>query len=498
MTNFKKLIAMLLVVMMIATMFAGCKKAPAPEKPSEEPSVSEVPEQEPEEEPKTAKEILDEVYANTKEEESFSLEMLMKVVMEVSMEGTKMSTEINMVGNIDSQRDPEIARATMKMSFMGQNQESESFTVREGDDYYNYLKAEDSDVYTRSKLDEKPDGINIEKSQEEFQKIDWDVEETDSEYILSKTLTKEDSDKLTTMSENVGSIASDSNNLAGCKMKLTVEKDSMLIKEVEMDMVTLMKDQFGEMEGANVEITEAVMKMTYDFDKEFTLEVPKNVVDEEADEPEGSENGETPEGTDEPENSPIPAISGTPDPNAGSEPATGKWTDGIIKVDGVDYRLFDSFSKFQANGWDFDLADYGKDSYILNPGDKVVMTIELYNEKFGDDYKAPHLTVGFVNNGDVAKEIKECDIWALKADTSYIDEPVENGFDFSLPCGLKRGMTLEEVYKILGEPDPKDVYESTAFNYTSVEYSVDYRQYLTVTVLENGGLQTVEMKDYGE
>ena len=161
---------------------------------------------------------------------------------------------------------------------------------------------------------------------------------------------------------------------------------------------------------------------------------------------------------------------------------------------------------FERGGWDSLvyaelsqlIADNAhKGNYAVFDFDKTTIAHDISNAVM--IYQIEHLRFG-----DAVQCAFSNGIPAIKEPLNGIGiSSAEMGLDIKkdyrqMQAMMDRGMTLEEVYKILGEPDPKDVYESTAFNYTSVEYSVDYRQYLTVTVLENGGLQTVEMKDYGE
>lgn len=176
---------------------------------------------------------------------------------------------------------------------------------------------------------------------------------------------------------------------------------------------------------------------------------------------------------------------------------TTDWYSGEFAIDGVIYHLNDSYSLFVENGWSVDWKAYGKDEgYIMNKGDKVATTINLKNEKFDDRI----VSVGFINNGDVAKDIKECDIWGISVDNNSVYESVVN---FVLPNNIKLGSTKEEIETAYGKPEESNIYNfgNDGDNpYSSYEYTYNSPDgstvYLTLKIFDKNGLTGFNYKIY--
>ncbi len=65
--------------------------------------------------------------------------------------------------------------------------------------------------------------------------------------------------------------------------------------------------------------------------------------------------------------------------DGGADLGGTKWQDMIFSMDGEVYQLPFAYSGIK-DTWTFNLSDYGYDKgYVLNPGDKVVGTIQLKN-----------------------------------------------------------------------------------------------------------------------
>lgn len=170
---------------------------------------------------------------------------------------------------------------------------------------------------------------------------------------------------------------------------------------------------------------------------------------------------------------------------------TGNWVDMQFTLDGVLYQLPMSYKEMENAGWTFDLADYGyENGYIMNPGDMVYSTVELENANYPD----VTLTVGFVNNGSEAVDIKECDIWSLELNTCYGFKQVENYPAMTIGNGLHFGNTHEEVLAALGPCD--DIYESEEYGYSVYDYDYDYTYYLKITVFDDMGITAFDLCTY--
>lgn len=172
------------------------------------------------------------------------------------------------------------------------------------------------------------------------------------------------------------------------------------------------------------------------------------------------------------------------------------WTDMQIAIDGKVYNLPVDYDVLKADGWSFDLADYGKENgYILNPGDSVTSTIELTNPKYGEEFDSATLYVGFINVDDTAKDITECHIWSIKSDSYYGSRQMEKYPSVTVAKGIKFGSTEQEVIAAFGQPEEDDVYVSDS-GYKTFEYCNDYSQYLRLTIYEDTGVSCIEIKEY--
>lgn len=169
----------------------------------------------------------------------------------------------------------------------------------------------------------------------------------------------------------------------------------------------------------------------------------------------------------------------------GSQKLSEDWKDLEFMMDDEVYKLFFDFKQLKDNGWDFDLSDYGYDSYIMNSGDQIHGTIELDNTKY--DSK---ITVGFTNTDKKQKDIKKCKVWTIEIDNRYAKNPVS----FDLPCGIKSGSTLKEVEKAYGKPD--ETYRSKDMGYWVYTYSSDYKMKLRLEIDDKEGVIAMTMHLY--
>ena len=166
------------------------------------------------------------------------------------------------------------------------------------------------------------------------------------------------------------------------------------------------------------------------------------------------------------------------------------WMDCEFAVEGKKYKLNDAYKTYTQDDWYIDLEDMGyAEGYILNKNDKTYSTIDLLNDKFED----ADVSVGFINRGDKARDITECDIWAINVDNSYSDTPIS----FELPGGIKNGVTLAEVEAAYGKPEAEsDIYRSEDLGYTKYSYEYDYSIYFELTVYDEEGLVEFGYKIY--
>lgn len=157
---------------------------------------------------------------------------------------------------------------------------------------------------------------------------------------------------------------------------------------------------------------------------------------------------------------------------------------------GQKYKLNTDYKNLIDNGWSVDFAGLGyADGYILNKNDKTYSTTDLENE----DYSDARVNIGFINLGESARDVSECQFWAISVDNTYTDTPV----DFELPGGIKNGSTLAEVEAAYGIPeDENDIYISDSLGYRVYSYSYDYEIHFDLTISDTEGVTGFDYKIY--
>lgn len=187
------------------------------------------------------------------------------------------------------------------------------------------------------------------------------------------------------------------------------------------------------------------------------------------------------------ENEPLEEESTTPSPVETKTPVAGstEWTSMTFVLDGKTYAIPFSYEDIKSD-WSFDLADYGyEDGYILNSKEYVYCTIDLENDAYDCSFY-----IGLENNDKTAKDITECDIWAVSIDMKWADTYPT----LELPGGLTWGSSLEEVEALYGIPEY--TYRSEDLGYWSYEYDVDSTYKLSLTIFDENGITEFSYKLY--
>ncbi len=159
-------------------------------------------------------------------------------------------------------------------------------------------------------------------------------------------------------------------------------------------------------------------------------------------------------------------------------------------LDGKTYQLPFAYEELEAEGWTFDLADYGYEGgYEMKPGDKVYATIDLKNPAYGDKLD---IRVGFKNYSNETLDIKECDIWSLEFDTCYASKQLESYPDMSIGNGLAIGSSKDDVETACGPCD--EIYSSNLgydkYSYVADDYNLD------ITIYEDMGITAFKLSTY--
>lgn len=178
-----------------------------------------------------------------------------------------------------------------------------------------------------------------------------------------------------------------------------------------------------------------------------------------------------------------------------SSEISSSWEDMDIKIDGIVYHFPYDYEQFNENGWHVNLEKCGyENDYVLNKGDKVPPIIDMYNDKYGDDYDDFSMRVGFKNYSDEAANILECNLWKVELNSMYGHEAIKNCPEIEITKGIKWGATKEEIIGAFGKWD--DIYENNEGKYIKVDYIDSYELYMTLTIHEEHGLTAIAFESY--
>lgn len=173
------------------------------------------------------------------------------------------------------------------------------------------------------------------------------------------------------------------------------------------------------------------------------------------------------------------------------------WENLHFTLDGKECTIFGDFKLLQELGWDFDLADYGKgDTYMLNPGDSVMSTIKLENEKYINPdnlYRSVDVTVGFKNVSDELKDIKDCAISSFEIVAYGKGQLLELRPEFNF-LGLTFGSTKDDMVKVLGSEYSE--HRSDELGYTVYTYEHEYSEKIRITVYDDIGIAGFDIQSY--
>lgn len=172
-----------------------------------------------------------------------------------------------------------------------------------------------------------------------------------------------------------------------------------------------------------------------------------------------------------------------------------KWTDLQFVFDGKNYQIPFSYKDLEAEGWSFDLADYGyENGYILNPGDYVSGTIHL--EKEGYERNEVDVAIGFINNASEAKDILECEVYSFTLQTNlWLIEDIKYP-DMKIAKNIGIGSSYDDVKAAFGEPN--EFYDDTDNECYYISYEVDYTYILDMTISKERGVSSIciENRDF--
>jgi hypothetical protein len=526
MRKFKRLMAVLLIFVLCASVFTACKKdehKTEDSTPTTNPTANE---------PKNATELIEmsaEAMADANSNFHFDLLIKFDASMNNKEDGMNMAinipAEIKLNGDIAEKYmhgDMSIAAEVKAEVEMDGQKQTESQSVSEEAEFYYvideesktatvYVNKDDQWLFSEQNVEELISNI---VPSEEADKIYHSAEMTkDGDgYVVSIAFADilKNANIIDTVKDNVASDEKDSLDeididaiaeiFGDAKLTMTFNEDKYLTSLTTGKVAIQLKDVLPEdlvnqaaESGIDLNALDVNFELTMNMNKfgeikANDVEVPDSVKDVAIkSEDDSSTDDPTEEPTTPPETEPT-----TPD-----DKVSDKWTDLDIMIDGVVYKFPYDYDKLQKNGWSFDLAEYDyEDGYILNKGDQTYSTIEMYNKKYGYGYDSFAIWCGFQNFSDNAQDITKCDLWSIELDMAMGFEPLNKYPDVKIAKGITFGSTEQEVIAAFGECD--DIYISNEFGYKTYEYQNNYTQYMTLTISDKYGVTSIDLSSYGE
>ena len=506
----KKLAAIALTALLALGLFAGCKKTGntgtktppttstvAQSETEEKPGTTEATEPattEPEEpsstgitpvDPGTAmtndqtKEILAKTNAITQSEKNVDLDFLVDASVALKDENSTTLGAISMVISGSVQTNNNASRTTMTLSSNQLTEEMfvEVITIEKEDAIYSYTKENDQDYYTLKKMDKNSVAEatgNISQMFTSVADFAWDGYEADNAYVLTHEVTSEEAQKLRASISEIGTnlFSDTSADLTGTTLIYRIDKSSYMPLDLTMDMTAALINQTtGSIDPESIEKCSMILKMKINgYGTVGEITAPEHVLVND-----------------------DPTIL-TPPIEIGPTEGNGNWEDMKIVIDGVEYTVGDPYSKFEANGWTCDLSEYGGKDSTIEPGSVVTYYDTLYSEKYGNEYDAPAIGVMIANYSDEAKKLSDCSITQIAVSNEVGFEPKADRYEFYMACGLKPGMTQNEIYDLIGKPAPANVEASEILGYTSLTYEdVEKGYYMELTINGKDGLQEISL-----
>lgn len=520
MKKFKTLCSLLLIVAMCASLFAGCSLF--------------------DKSPKTAEELLaksKEAMAAVGQNMNIVMDMDLGVEIEIEQDGAELSmsmpielkadmsftdkyacgkTEADGEVKITIQYDGEKETQTEEMSSV-----TKTYIVFDKDEVTTYTKEDDGDwTYV---VEDKDDSFSASElwSDEIFANAEFTRDkDADCYYLKAKLSELFKNKKLQDLMEDSEDV--DLETLQDAVGDATVtykfDKDFRIVG-ASVDKITLnAKDLIedgdfgdmglGELDEDDIEITmQFEIKLSKfgeikDDDVKVTNKVKEEAIEEDdwtdddldEDEDDWDDDNDKKPSDDKPVES-KPSEDDDKDVAVSDGVMSDDWSKLDIKIDGVVYHFPYDYDLLLANGWYIDLKENDwEDGYVLNKGDSVSGTVDMYNKKYGQGWDYFSAWVGFKNYDSKVKDITECDLWSIELDIMDGSKTYEKYPEIELAKGITWGATAEQIKTAYGEWE--DSYESEEFGYMTVDYNVDYDIYMSLTIDDKLGLTAVELQSY--
>ena len=614
----KKVVSLLLVVIMVASIFVGCSKTKVKN----------------EDIAKTAAEAMQKL-------DSVEAEIKFNTTIDVEANGAQASVPVSLSGVLDSLKKDKAVYMKLDLEVMGQKQNMELYTFADDEKYTTYTKNSDSTKFVREIKDVGDSESNIgkltEKLHELIEKWKWEVKEEKEFYTLSHTLSNEEikelADTLNSMSDDseddlISDIAPsgssfDIKDLKDIKVELEIAKETYYINKVTIDLTDAIKGAMNSIaeamlaEGGKVSVKDLIVEVVFSkFNSVNPIKAPTDYIEgvnepEESNVPEESNDPVVPSTNDDYQaklNTFVTASQESLEASANEGEYYKMWADGkdvVLDVsreglheklqEGVDSETWEELKKQILTGtvWysldnaiqSLGLTDSNlririvddvnlsyvwaesykgvviADNYTPNGGsavstDPVIPTEPAVSEgnlnineaplgkvdvafKFngkeynfnsitpahlladgfndvtlddyrgntmdawgsktltycnGDEYKSSTVELRYENNTKAQCEFKDCKFYSVMVTTADVFDNISFGDTFEV-CGIKSGMTYDEIKAVLGEPDYN--YESEVLDYKSYSWALTDELELSVDVSDDLGAYAFDISYFG-
>lgn len=261
----KKKIAISLILVLVLSLFAGCKS---------EPKMN-----------LTKEEVLSGVSENMRSLKSVTFAAKLDMQIAMSYMGEADSAVVQIDANGEYSGDPQALHFTADLNADGDKQYGEAYLFFREGETVSYTRSSPDGAFEQSVKKAKQSSST--KSVAPLSDLDWQMETADDRYILTHTLTEEDSKALMAALGGVedlnellsmdGLVNSDS-GLAGVALTMEVSPELQLLG-MSADFTPLVSQAFQLMPGIDTTGTRAVLSLTMDNHNSAIVIEPPEFID---------------------------------------------------------------------------------------------------------------------------------------------------------------------------------------------------------------------------
>lgn len=290
----RRTLAILLALVMVLALFAGCKNRTE----DKNKNAAEL----------TAADVVKNCYEKMKGLKSCNSDITLDADIHLSQDGMNMdiAADADLTGGMHTDPMDFHYAGTVKLDAGETGSEEIALDVigkTEDGKLALYYWTDTEDQYTRQEVEIEESDVNVDAYVDLAKDLAWEMKTTDSSYVLTYTLTKEDSGKIF---DEAIRLAKEQDNdlevpeefedmkglLEGLKFTLTVDKERMYLTALDLDLSAVLTGQmpdiismffgaFGD-EEVNIDLTGSTCCVNVkfrDFDAAAEINAPENYVD---------------------------------------------------------------------------------------------------------------------------------------------------------------------------------------------------------------------------